>query len=222
MHVAHAPPAGQTTAGTVIGSDTDCLRWTHACGPMHPSPAGQTAAETVIGSETDFLRLDSLIMVCQLNVHAVTGQKGLQPLNIICEKMGIGGATRCGAIWGGGAPPGAGRWALAAPPSAAKRIRPLETPHASRCRGWWHGCRPGLAAVLTQGPPLSWCLPFCRFEDRYRLPLGVGLNMTSYAAKIMSEVWAHCCPPTPPGFTVVPPLRACVWCAAGLEVACGI
>lgn len=39
------------------------------------------------------------------------------------------------------------------------------------------------------------CLPsrsHSRFEDRYRLPLGVGLNMTSYAAKIMSEVRAAC------------------------------
>lgn len=58
------------------------------------APAGTTAAENVIGSETDFLRLDSLIMVCQLNVHAVTGSKELPPLNIICEKMGIGSSTR--------------------------------------------------------------------------------------------------------------------------------
>lgn len=70
--------------------------------------------------ERDVLRLDSLVMVVQLNIRKLLEDNDLRPINIICQKVASEGLTR--------------------------------------------------------------------FEDRHRLPLGISVNFTSFAAKLLTQV----------------------------------
>eukprot|EP01025_Chloroclados_australasicus_P037823 TRINITY_DN38681_c0_g2_i3.p1 TRINITY_DN38681_c0_g2~~TRINITY_DN38681_c0_g2_i3.p1 ORF type:complete len:744 (+),score=121.86 TRINITY_DN38681_c0_g2_i3:179-2410(+) len=69
--------------------------------------------------ENEILRLDSMVMMAQLNVRQVVEEKELPEMNIICEKLSFQGSTR--------------------------------------------------------------------FEDRFRLPLGISVNFTAFAAKMLTE-----------------------------------
>ncbi|KAK9866656.1 hypothetical protein WJX84_009216 [Apatococcus fuscideae] len=73
-----------------------------------------------IEEEGDLLRLDSMLLMVQLNVRSILEAKGFPEINIICEKVAFEGVTR--------------------------------------------------------------------FEDRFRLPLGISFNMSAFSATIMSQV----------------------------------
>ncbi|KAK9843129.1 hypothetical protein WJX74_007389 [Apatococcus lobatus] len=73
-----------------------------------------------IEEEGDLLRLDSMLLLVQLNVRSLLEERGFPEINIICEKVAFEGVTR--------------------------------------------------------------------FEDRFRLPLGISFNMSAFSATIMSQV----------------------------------